>query len=148
MAADPTLPLGLNVNGHVGAGDAAMMFPQAAPMLSGLPAASPVKVGIDVDGTTGRLNLRRAAIEVNRCVEIKADGVVEYPMDPRRLSGNLALSGHIWDVTPLKNKMLDRAVAKMFNIPPMDIKGRVAMKGKDVDGKVTVLTGKGRQPLA
>ncbi len=85
MAADPTLPLGLNVNGHVGAGDAAMMFPQAAPMLSGLPAASPVKVGIDVDGTTGRLNLRRAAIEVNRCVEIKADGVVEYPMDPRRL---------------------------------------------------------------
>lgn len=147
MAADPTLPLGLNVNGHVGAGDAAMMFPQAAPMLSGLPAASPVKVGIDVDGTTGRLNLRRAAIEVNRCVEIKADGVVEYPMDPRRLSGNLALSGHIWDVTPLKNKMLDRAVAKMFNIPPMDIKGRVAMKGKDVDGNVTVLTGKGRLAL-
>lgn len=143
MARDGSLPLRLEAEGEAAPADLASMFPAMAVIASGLPENSKIELKADVRGTTSRLDIEALAMDVNRCFDLKADGSVDWPMNPQKLGGEIAFDGNIYNITSLKNKMLDRALSKMFNIPPMTLKGRVAMKGDNISGHAAIATGKG-----
>ncbi len=143
MAADGSLPLGLGVSGKVAPSDMAMMFPAAHVIAAGLPDTSPIEIEVEAAGTASALVLQKLDLAINHCVQMHAAGQVDWPMNPSRLGGDITLEGTVYDVTGLKNRMLDRALAQMFDIPPMTIDGRVAMKGGNVDGRIKAVTGQG-----
>ncbi|MDE7126186.1 MAG: hypothetical protein K2O12_06905, partial [Muribaculaceae bacterium] len=143
MTSDPDMPLGLNVKGNIDIRDAAKMFPIAQAVAPGLPDGSPIEIEADASGTTGSVALQRLDVRINRCVEVHADGTVAWPMNASRMGGDINISGRVYDVTGLKNKMLDKALSKMFNIPPMTVDGHVSMASGDIDGRIRVLSGNG-----
>jgi len=143
MAADGTLPLGLGISGKVAPSDLAMMFPAAHLIAAGLPDTSPIGIEAEAAGTASALVLQKLDLAINRCVQMHAAGKVDWPMNPSRLGGDITLDGKVYDVTGLKNRILDRTLAQMFNIPPMTLDGRVAIKDGNVDGRIKAVTGHG-----
>lgn len=143
MAADPSLPLGITLKGDIDPEDMALMFPFAAPIMKAMGYGNPISLDVDASGTTGRLAINKLEAGINRCVDLSADGSVESPFVPDKLGGDININGRIINVTPLKNKLLDRALAKMFNIPPMRINGHVAMRSGNIDGNLRAVTRKG-----
>ncbi len=142
-ATDATLPLEADVHGFVAPSDLATMFPAAALIASGLPDGAPVELEVLAKGTTGTLPIERLGVKINRCIELQADGTVYWPMNSEKLAADIDISGRVYNVTPLKNKLFDKALSKMLNIPPMTIDGHVGMRGNYTDGRLRVLTGKG-----
>ncbi len=143
MANDGNLPLRLNAAGNVAVQDLGLMFPAMLPIASGLPDDAPVELEAEVSGTTSQLDIRRLDIDVNRCMKLHASGSMSWPMNPDRIGGDIAFNGKVYNVTGLKNKMLDRPLAEMLGIPPMSVDGRVSMNSATTKGKVKVLTGGG-----
>lgn len=147
MATDPSLPLYLSLDGHVDPEDLAKMFPFATPIMAGLGYGNPIMLDVDALGTAGELGLRKMSVEVNRCVTLNADGRIFSPFDPDRLGADVNLHGSIINITPLKYKLFDRAVAQMFNIPPTRLDGHVAMRDGNIDGRLRAVTRKGSLAL-
>lgn len=147
MVADPTLPLELTLDGGFAPGDLSLAFPAFSPYFKALPPGESVEAEVNVAGTTGHLDINTLDIQINRCVNLVADGYLESFMDPGRLGGRVALRGNIINVRRLKDSFLAPETAKTFAVPPMTIAGNIAMKRGAYNGKITARTGKGKLAL-
>lgn len=147
LAGDTSLPLGLNLDGAFAPADLARMFPAFLPYLAGIPDASDILVRLDAGGTSGRLELEQFELNLNKCLNLKADGTVENVMNPAAIGGNIRLSGNIINVNRLKNKLLEPATAKSLSIPPMSLAGNISMAAGNIGGRLTARTGSGRIKL-
>ncbi len=147
MASDPTLPLRLKAEGGFAPADLKMMFPAFLPYLATLPARENILLTADVTGTTGSLDIQDIDLEINRCVTLKASGVVRNMMNPDQLGGEVALDGRIINVNSIKNSLLEPATAKTLNIPPMTLRGTVKMNMGVIDGRLAARTGSGALKL-
>lgn len=148
MAGDPSLPLGLQLDGSFAGADLADMFPAFSPYLAAIPRHEPLRLEVDATGTTGRLEIATLGLDLNHSVSLDAKGVVENFMAPDRLAGDITLSGRIIDVNSFKNAFLDPATAKTLRVPPMTVNGHVAMRGGVVNGNMRAATKGGRVGLA
>lgn len=140
LANDPSLPLALSLDGAFAPGDLGKMFPAFSPYLAAIPSAGDILLQADVDGTTGRLDIGKLNLKLNRCLTLSADGTVENMMNPARIGGDIELSGNIINVDGLKNKFLTPSTAKTLAIPPMTLAGHVAMRNGVADGRLTART--------
>ncbi|MDE5631714.1 MAG: hypothetical protein K2I54_02730, partial [Muribaculaceae bacterium] len=137
LANDPSLPLALSLDGAFAPGDLGKMFPAFSPYLAAIPSAGDILLQADVDGTSGRLDIGKLDLKLNRCLTLSADGTVENMMNPARIGGDIELSGNIINVDGLKNKFLTPSTAKTLAIPPMTLAGHVAMRNGVADGRLT-----------
>lgn len=144
MVSDPSLPLGINLDGAFAPGDMADMFPAFTPYLAAIPAADDILLTLGASGTTGNLVIDNARLLLNNCVTLNASGNVENMMNLVALGGNIKLRGNIINVNSFKNKLLAKETAAMLRIPPMTLDGNVAMKRGVVDGRLTAVTKGGR----
>ena len=147
LATDPSLPLALNITSAFAPADLTRMFPLAAPMLAAMPSDSPIALDGDLDGTVAHLDINSLALRINRCVTLAADGWVGNFMNPSNIAGNIALRGNILNVTSLKNELLDPATARQLNIPPLQLRGNVAMDRGVANGHLAATTGGGELRL-
>ena len=147
MTTDPSTVLSLDADGYVSTADLRMMFPVAKPYLAGLPADSRLYAEADIKGTAGDLAVRNLALAINGCVKLKAEGRLRNVFDPARMGGNLALSGALIDLNPIKNAVLDAATAREVKIPYTTLSGAVTMHDGAFDGHLDARTGQGRISL-
>lgn len=147
LAADPNLPLSLNLKGQFAPADLSDMFPAFMPYFKAIPRSDDVRLEAAVDGTTGRLEIPVLALDLNHCVSLDAEGYVENFMNPDRLGGDIRIKGRIIDVNSFKNAVLDKATASALRVPPMSVNGRVAMRAGTVSGKLAAVTKGGRVGL-
>ena len=80
MVSDPSLPLGINLDGAFAPGDMADMFPAFTPYLAAIPAADDILLTLGASGTTGNLVIDNARLLLNNCVTLNASGNVENMM--------------------------------------------------------------------
>ena len=143
MAADPSLPIGLSLTGDFAPADLRMMFPAFTPYLAAIPSADDIRLLADVSGTTGSLDIDKLALRLNGCVDLNATGRIDNMMQPDRLGGDIALTGRIMNVDGFKRSLLAPETAAMLRIPPMTLRGRVAMASGTVDGRLRAVTSGG-----
>ena len=117
MVSDPSLPLGINLDGAFAPGDMADMFPAFTPYLAAIPAADDILLTLGASGTTGNLVIDNARLLLNNCVTLNASGNVENMMNPVALGGNIKLRGNIINVNSFKNKLLAKETAACW--PPL-----------------------------
>lgn len=143
LAGNPATPLRLKLDGAFAPGDLADMFPVGAPFLKPIPTADDILLDVDVDGTSGHLDVEELSLRLNHCVSLAASGYIENMMRPDRLGGNLKLRGNIINVNSFKNALLDKSTAATLNIPPMTLGGNVALSGGTVAGHIKATTAGG-----
>ena len=147
MVSDPSVALQLQAAGKLSLADIGRLFPTAKPMTALMPRGDAVRLDLDVQGTSGRLDLRKINVGINSHVSVDITGTVTNAMRPDRLGGDLDIHGNIIDLTTLKNNLLSRDMAQTLCIPPMTIDGSVAMRDGAVEGTVQAVTAAGRLAL-
>lgn len=147
MVNNPDIPLGITLDGAFSPSDLSKMFPAFSPYLAGIPTASDILLGLKAEGTSGKIDIDRFELKLNKCLTLKADGSVDNIMNPAAMGGDISLSGNIINVNTLKNKLLDPATAKSLAIPPMTLAGRVQMKAGAAQGRLSARTKGGQIKL-
>lgn len=147
MVSDPSVALQLQAAGKLSLADIGRLFPAAKPLTAMMPRGDAVRLDLDVQGTSGRLDLRKINVGINSHVSVDITGTVTNAMRPDRLGGDLDIHGNIIDLTTLKNNLLSRDMAQTLCIPPMTIDGSVAMRDGAVEGTVQAVTAAGRLAL-
>lgn len=140
---DKNLPLAINLDGAFAPADLSRMFPAFSPYFAAIPSADDILLNLVLDGTSGKINLDKAALKLNNCVNLLAEGTIVNITDPDNLAGDITLNGSIVNVDSFKKAFLDPATAKSFEIPPMNLSGQVAMNAGNINGNLTARTGKG-----
>ncbi len=142
LSTDPDLTLMLKAKGLFSMADAAMVLPGFSNIFSSL---SPATLNVDIDGTSGLLDVNRLSLEMPGIITMKASGEVKNPMDFDRFGGRINIDGSTGRLTPRFSKVfrLDTAI----HIPAMRLKGNVDYNPGRVDGKVSLASAGGRMAL-
>lgn len=147
MTTEPSTPLGLNLDGGISIADARLMFPAFAPYFVTLPGQSKLYATVDINGTSGNLNIADLSLAVNGTARLKAEGRLENAFDPKNIGGRLDLSGALIDLNQFKSVLFDKATAKQVNLPMTTFDGNVDMNNGHIAGTLTARTGEGRISL-
>ncbi|MBR3101517.1 MAG: translocation/assembly module TamB domain-containing protein [Muribaculaceae bacterium] len=120
------------------------VMPSLRPTLKDVPQVNPVSVKGDVSGTMRRLQINSLTADMPRYAHATVSGVVNNPLDPDNLSGEIALDGRFDNISWIKPTLMDKATQKQLNLPPMAIKGKAKLAGNTVsaDATMTLATGK------
>ncbi len=144
LMGDPTVPLSLDASGFIGVPDIRLMFPAFKAYLASMPDATPVRIDVDVAGTSGNLDIDELGISVNRVARLSATGSVSGAFSASGPEGNLALSGSIIDVASIAGDLLK---GTGLTVPPMTLDGDVAMHRGVMAGNLQAATLGGRIAL-
>ncbi|MDE6416290.1 MAG: translocation/assembly module TamB domain-containing protein, partial [Duncaniella sp.] len=139
LATDPDIPLMLKASGVVSPADAGAVMPAMTPLLSKMNLTT---LNVDVDGTSGRLDVNRLQVDMPGVLTMKADGSVMNPMNFDKLGGRITLSGSTGRLTPRFSKAF--ALDTAIHIPAMRLRGNVDYNPGRISGNVTLATGSGR----
>lgn len=144
ITTDPTLPLQLKANGNIGFPDIEQVMPALYATLRDVPRSNGLQLLADINGTTSQLQVNAVNIALPRYLNIHANGTVFYPMNPKRIGGDIALNGTLTNANFIKQMALDPATAKQVNIPDMALNGNIHYSPSGASGKLTATTGHGK----
>lgn len=139
LAADPNLPLQLNVDGHAATADLQLMFPDFNPYLSALP--SRLDLTTAVNGTSGRLNIGRLRFAAPGMLTLNGRGLLTNAFRPDRLGGNVNLDGQLANVNPLMASMMGESGVY---IPATTFTLDADFSPTDIGASLRALSGGGR----
>ncbi|MDE6488746.1 MAG: hypothetical protein K2L46_05640, partial [Paramuribaculum sp.] len=147
IMADPSLPLGIKANGIIAMQDIASLMPALNDIISALPASAGLQLNTDIHGSASSLDIDRLFADIPGYFRVNATGHINNPLDFNKMRGNIDLNGNLGKINAVKNRILPRATASEFNIPPMDLKGSVNYSPGNIDGVVDVRTTSGKIAL-
>lgn len=147
FAKDSSLPLKFKGNARIGFPDIEMMMPSLKPMIATVPRYTDLRVGADVDGTIGSMNVRKIDASLPNYLKVELKGRLANAMNPEHLGGHLDLKGNLINVNFIKPTLLEARMARQVNIPPTSITGKMDMNDGAYDGTVKVVNGDGMMAL-
>ncbi|MCC8118308.1 MAG: translocation/assembly module TamB [Bacteroidales bacterium] len=137
LLTDPDLPLQLNASGNTGIPDLKKMFPLFDGYLSFLPDNTDAKLGVDLAGTAGAIDLREFALQLNGMVNLKGSGDILNAFSEEGPDATVKLHGDIIDINSILKSVL---TGSELTIPPMTLDGQVTMVKGDIDGNLKAET--------
>lgn len=143
LTADPSLPLSLKADARINLAEVKNTMPAVAPMLAVIPTAQEAILKTDIAGTAGSIDVSQLLLQIPGLLRINGDGMIDNPMDFKRMEGNVTLSGEFASLNSVK-KMLPTTIAKTINIPAMKINGNVDYSPNLISGDIAAVTGNGR----
>ncbi len=120
------------------------LAPGLRPALKDVPQVSPVSVKGDVSGTMKRLQINSLTADMPRYAHATVSGVVNNPLDPDRLSGEVEMDARFDNINWVKPSLMDKATQKQVNLPPMSLKGKARLAGNTIAADATMTTGGGK----
>ncbi len=147
LTTDPTLPLGLMMNGHVGVRDVNLAFPDLATYTSGLGPDTDIDIITDLSGTASHIDLKQFSAGIPRHFNFSLSGEINNPMDPEQIDGTIDIGGNIANVDFAKSIFLDKSTSSMINIAPLTLDGHVVYKPSAITGNLKAVSGLGRVAL-
>ena len=140
LMTDPGLPLALRVDGSISPADGRLMFPAFTPYLATIPRDNRLKIGIDLNGTAGDIDVRRLDLTVNTVAKFSLSGNVRNAFNPDKIGGKVKITGDLIDVNPLVASILDPATAKTLRFPHTRFEGNIDMAAGDISGRLLGIT--------
>lgn len=144
MTTDPNVPMWVKAKGNIGFTDIEQILPSTRTTLRDVPRSNGLQLAADINGTASRLNVNNVEVALPHYVMLKANGAVEYPMDPKKIGGDVKLHGKLTNANFIKSIALDDATAKNVNIPNMTLAGNIHYSPTGASGNLTAATGNGK----
>ena len=144
LMTNKSLPISLIAQGYLSPADAALAMPMIKTFTKGLPRGCDLRVSANINGTSGRLNIKELSARLGNLANLSAKGSVSNAFDPEKIGGRLALNGNLRDVNFIKPTLLDAELAKSVNIPPTTLSGKIDYSPGAIDGELTATTGGGK----
>lgn len=140
MAADPTVPLKLVVDGTLSGADLRDMFP----VMAVCPQSASVKLSTDLTGNIGRLNISKLNVKVPGVADLHAGGYLSDVMSAEGPNGDIRFVGSLGNVNPYLRAF---KLVQGVNIPAMEMRGNLAFVNGNYDGKAYAQTTDGHIAL-
>lgn len=126
-----------------------LVHPALRAMLKPIPQYRPLSVKGTVQGTPDHLDIKAFTATIPKYVNATVHGVVNHPLDTKRISGDLTFDANFPNLNFVKPLALDAATRRQVNFPPMAVKGHAKFGGNAYSGHVDMrlaggsLVGKG-----
>lgn len=143
MTIDPTIPLSLNARGNIALADVKTAYPSLKSIINNLPAGD-LEFNADIDGTSSALNIYSFSARLPRMILVNLEGSVENYLDPDRIACNLAINGWMRNMNAIKPTILEARLAKMVNIPDLELDGTIDYRPNYASGTLKATTPGGR----
>lgn len=144
LTTDPNLPMWVKATGNIGLTDIEQMLPSTKTTLRDVPRSNGLQLVADINGTTSQLSVNNVEVSLPHYLMLKANGTVDYPMDPKKIGGDVRLKGSLTNANFIKSIALDRATAKTVNIPNMTLTGNIHYSPSGASGNLAAVTGGGK----
>ncbi len=125
--------MNLTTDSKIAVQDVAKAVPSLAPTLKDIPSSHPIAIKGAVSGNTQQVNMNNLTLDMPRYAHATVSGRIINPMDNERMDADLDIDGRFDNINWVKPTLMDKALQKQVNLPPMDLKGKV----KYGQGKVT-----------
>lgn len=125
------------------------LHPALKATLRRIPQYNPLTLKGKVQGTPEHLSIASFTANIPKYLHATVKGVVNHPLEVKRLSGNLSFDANFPNLNFVKPLVLDAVVSKQVNFPPMAVKGDVQFGADSYSGRVDMrlatgsLVGKG-----
>ncbi|MDE7408230.1 MAG: hypothetical protein K2M76_07400, partial [Muribaculaceae bacterium] len=139
-----SLPVMLDASASIGLPDIRLAYPALAPMLSAMPANTPLTAAAHIDGSLADLNLNELSIEMQRVFSASMNGNIDNATDPDHIGGHIRISGRITNPGVLRPTLRQAQLGMNLRIPPIAMSGDIHMNQGDIKGALKAVTGSGR----
>lgn len=113
-------------------------MPEYAGVLKDIPQVSPISVKGDVAGNTNHLDIKTLTADMPRYAHATVSGTVYNPMDADKIAGELDVDARFDNINFVKPTLLDKAMQKQVNFPPMAVKGKAKLRGGTISADATM----------
>lgn len=136
--------LQLTTDSKIAIQDITKLMPEYGPMLKNIPQISPVSIKGSVKGNMVKVNVKNLTVDMPRYAHATVSGTVSNPTDFNKMVGDLQIDGRFDNINFVKPTLLDKAMQKDYNFPPMDLKAGIKLNCGtiDADAVMTVAGGK------
>ncbi len=101
------------------------IMPALKPTLKMVPQYNPIAVKGTLAGTPQHLNITTFTADIPRYAHATVSGSLNYPLEPKRLNGDVHFDALVTNADFIKPTLLDKAQQRQINIPPMAVNGHV-----------------------
>lgn len=139
MEMKPSAPLNANAAGSIGMPDVEAFMPALKPYTSKLPARTPLKFGLQAEGTLGDVAIPELTAGMDGVFSIKAKGNAKDALDFKKLRADLDFDGSVTNPGVVDNLLGDIG----FKLPSLHLKGTAAAAAQVYSANFSLLTSAG-----
>ena len=134
----------LSTDSHIALQDVQRLVPSLAPMLKGIPQLAPVAVKGVAAGNLPSVDITSLPADLPKYAHATVSGKIANPTDFKKMTGALRLNARFDNINFIKPTMLDQAMAKQVNFPPLTVNGTAKLDRGRVaaDAVMTVADGR------
>ncbi|MCH5245833.1 MAG: translocation/assembly module TamB domain-containing protein [Muribaculaceae bacterium] len=143
MTTDPDIPVCINSRGNIALADIRTAYPSLKSFIAKLPAGD-LEFNTDIDGTSSALNVYALSARLPRMIFVNMVGRVENYMNPTQIAGNLSINGWLRNMNSIKPTILETRLAKMVNIPDIELDGMIDYRPNHAAGNLKATTSGGK----
>lgn len=124
--------------------DVSRLMPEYAPMLKTIPQVAPLTLRGDISGNASRVDLGDFTADLPRYARATVTGTLNNPTDFKKMTGQLKMDARFDNINFVKPTLLDKAMQRQVNFPPMALNGtaRINRGTIDADAMMTLASGK------
>lgn len=144
LAGKPTGHVRVETDSKIALQEVLKAFPEYRSMLKMVPMNHPVELRGSVSGNAKSLALRDVTAQMKRYAKVNVSGVVRNPMDAKRVAGDVRFDARFDNINFIKPTLMDKAMCRQVNLPPMTVKGDARFGGDTYSGNLDMRLATGR----
>lgn len=132
--------MNLTTDSKIAVQDVAKAVPSLAPTLKDIPSSHPIAIKGAASGNAQQVNMKNLTVDMPRYAHATVSGRIVNPMDTERMDADLDIDGRFDNINWVKPTLMDKALQKQVNLPPMDLKGKVKYRQGTISADATMRT--------
>ncbi len=137
-------PISADIKSRFALSDISMAFPLAKDILSQLPAATELTIGLQASGSMSRIKVNDATVRLTRLLQLKGSGSASgLDKGFESIVGDLNLSGSLTNTNLIKPTIVEAKLGKGIELHPLSLKGNVKMNRGKISSNVKVVSDSG-----
>ncbi len=128
----------VTTNSSISLHDVTALLPSLEPTLRHVPQVRPLTVSGEVKGNTRSVRLNNVKADLPHSFTATATGHIDNPTDFNSMVGHVNLDARIENIDFAKPTLMDQAMGKQVNLPPMTLRADVSLNRGTVSGDADV----------
>ena len=128
----------VTTNSSISLRDLALAMPSLEPALRNVPQVRPLVLSGEVKGNTNSVRLNNVHADLPHSFTATATGHIDNPTDFNRMVGHVNVDARIENIDFAKPTLMDQAMGKQVNLPPMNLKADISLNRGTVSGDADV----------
>lgn len=143
----PNAKVSVNIVANFCLGEVSKLYPSYSTILKTIPQYENGKAKVAISGTLANLNIQEISAKLPKYASLAINGNVSSINNPKKLRGEVAITGDFENINFIKPSILDAKLQKSIQFPPLSINGKASMNGSEYTAKVTMKVPTGRVAL-